>query len=60
MKREEFSRTSRYLTSEYLKVDPQVLATAFERLLHTEEELTGEFLLIGENDCLPPQGLNPI
>lgn len=57
MKREEFSSTSHYLASEYLKIDPQVLAAVIERLLRVEEELRGEFLLIGENYYLTPQGL---
>jgi len=57
MKGEGFSSTSRYIATEYLKVDPQVLVTIIERLLRVEEELTGEFLLIGENYYLTPKGL---
>jgi len=38
MKREGFSSTSRYIATEYLKVDPLVLVTIIEKLLRMHEE----------------------
>ncbi len=57
MNREGFSSTSRFIATEYLKVDPLVLEEVIERLLRVEEELTGEFLRIGETYYLTPKGL---
>ncbi len=57
MDRGGFTSTSSFMATEYLKVDPLILVAVIERLLWLEEELRGEFLLIGNNYYLTPRGL---
>jgi len=57
MKREEFSSTGTYIATEYLKVDPLVLVAIIENLLQFNEDVAGEFLLIGGNYYLTSEGL---
>jgi len=57
MKREEFSSIGAYIATQYLKVDPLVLVAIIENSRQSTEALAGEFLLIGGNYYLTPEGL---
>jgi hypothetical protein len=57
MKIKGFSSTSHYIANEYLKVNHSFVNAIIEKLLRVDENSSGEFLLIGDNYFMTPEGL---